>query len=128
MKSAKILTLAGLAIITVTGLTACSSVTEAEVNASTHRVMQGESKGFNRSWEYIDSTGTHLDMNKCKDSNFFSKNCVETADGLARFEWGTNKNSVVSEVIFFDGVELKTECVHVGGFWNSKELCGAGSN
>lgn len=129
MKPTKLLAAIGLAALAVTGMTACSSnVTEADVNASTHRVMQGESEGFTTHWEYIDSTNNHVEMSKCEDSGFFSKNCVETSDGLARFEWSTYKGNINSEVIFFDGVELQTDCVTTGGFWGTKRLCGAGSN
>lgn len=128
MKPTKMLAITGLAILAGTGMTACSSPTEAEVNTATHRVIQGETEGFSWTWEYIDSTGNHVEMNECEDRGFWSKSCVETADGLVRFEHSSYKSSITEQAIFYDGVELETKCAYTEGFWNSKHLCGAGSN
>lgn len=128
MKPVKFAAIVALTAIATLGLTACSSVTEADVNTSTHRVIQGETKGFSWTWEYMDSTGNRVEMNECEDRGFWSKSCVETADGLVRFEHSNYKSSITEAVIFYDGLELKTECTYTEGFWNSKYLCGAGSN
>lgn len=127
MKPTKMLAITGLAILAATSMTACSSsVTEAEVNAATHRIIQGETEGFSWTWEYMDATGNRVEMNECEDRGFWSKSCVETADGLVRFEHSNYKTTITEEAIFYDGVELETECTYTGGFWNSKYFCGAG--
>lgn len=123
----KIVAVTSLALIGVFGLSACATVTEADVAAAQYKVVEIDSgSSFSRDWEFEDSTGNRVEMSKCEDNGFFSKNCFVTDDELVRFEYSIRKGRFLSETITFDGVEHKADCIELGGFMESKKYCGSG--
>ena len=123
----KIVAVASLALASAFGLSACATITEADVDATQYKVVEVKSdKVLSRAWEYEDSTGNRVKMSECEDRDFWSKNCFETADKLVRFEYGTYKGRLRSEIITYDGVEHLAECTRRGSFTDSKNYCGSG--
>lgn len=97
---------------------------------SEHRVREvAPDHGTKKDWEYEDSSGNSMKMSKCEDSGFFStKTCFETEDRLVRFEYKhRSKGGYTREVITYDGVEHKVECIRNGNFWDwhVKFYCGS---
>lgn len=122
----KIVAVTSLALIAVFGLSACASVTEADISNADHKIVEVDSGSmFSRDWEYEDSTGSRVKMAECEGNDFFSKNCFETSDKLVRFEYSTHKGRLRSEVITYDGVEHLAECIRRGGFSDSMNYCGS---
>lgn len=123
----KFVAVTSLALISVFGLSACATITEADVAAAQYKVVEVDSgSSLSRDWEYEDSTGNRVEMAECEGSGFFDKNCFETADKLVRFEYSIHKSNFRSEVITYDGVEHKADCISRGGFWDSMKYCGSG--
>lgn len=102
----------------------------AQFATSEHRVREvAPDHGTKKDWEYEDSAGNSMKMSKCDGSGFFSsKTCFETEDKLVRFEYKSRrKGGYTGEVITYDGVEHKVECIRNGSGWdwNVKKYCGS---
>ena len=102
----------------------------AQFATSEHRVREvAPDHGTKKDWEYEDSSGNSMKMSKCDGSGFFSsKTCFETEDKLVRFEYKSRrKGGYTGEVITYDGVEYKAECIRNGSFWDwdVKKYCGS---
>ncbi|MDN3904353.1 hypothetical protein [Arthrobacter sp. YD2] len=101
----------------------------AEFATSEHRVREvAPDSERKRDWEYEDSSGNSIKMSKCDDSGFFSssKTCFVTEDKMVWFEYIDTRGQS-QEVITYDGVEYKAECIRNGSFWdwNVKMYCGS---
>lgn len=128
MKFAKrIVTVGTLAAIAIFGLSACSrQATEAEIDASQHKIIEVDSGVLSFTWEYEDADGNREKMSECEQTAIFEDPCVETADGRVQFRYTMVKGAVWYPHITYDSVEHETDCILPGSVWEDRPyLCGA---